>query len=444
MTVRGALRRWRRGTVLLLLGGLLAAMPLVVSNPAAADDPVEPAPPTYIPTPGLHFNDPTGTQAQQYALNTYLVRAIDNTPAGATLRVAMFSGNIASFKDALLAAHQRGVNVRLIMDGHSTDSDWWRELESALGRDVASPSFAVVCPDSCFDTRSSTMQHAKLYLFSTTGAAQRVSMVGSGNPTMTQAEVGWNDLFTLVDDQVLYNGFVEYFDAMVGSAETLDEVDYYRWIGSGSVRAVFTPSQSSRVKDYYGQVLNNVRCKAAPGFGVKGHTKVTVAMGLWSGARINNAKRLWRLDQAGCVVEVIVTTHALDAKVRAWLRKPTRHGGITFRAASFDFGRNGTVDRYLHEKVVMVGGGYLRQRNATLTFTGTHNFTYNAMRGNDDIILRHTGRATYAQLTKHIVRLRKSSALLPARSARPLTGVPATVDLTQNFSDLESPEAYGD
>lgn len=439
MSVNRALRALARCTVLLLVVAIVVGGAFVRPDAPAA------AALTYSPKPGPLFNDPSGTRAQQYTLNTHLVRAIQNTPPGATIRMALYSGSIDSFKNAVIAAYKRGVNVRLLMDGHSSDLEWWKDLVAVLGTDRKNASFATVCRYSCFDTRTTTLQHTKLYLFSTTGIAQRVAVVGSGNPTTAQAEIGWNDLFTMVDNQVMYDAFVELFDAMVASSQTADEVNYYRSVDSGEIRAIISPAQYLRVKDYYGQVLNNIHCTAAPGYGVKGRTKVTVAMGLWSKSRVANAKRLWQLDQAGCVVEAIVSSHDLDADVRAWLRKPTRNGGISFRAASIDFHRDGTIDRYLHEKIVMVSGGYQRQQNATLTFMGTHNFTYNAMRGNNEIILRNTGKANYDQLIKHVLRLRQRTVLVPPTvSGRLVTKVPGFVDLTQNHRNLESAEAYED
>ncbi len=464
MSVNKIWRALSRASVLVLVTGLVVGGPLVRPDAAVADDPVvvtpaepapgdpaaedppadPPVPSTYSPKVGPLFNDPSGSHAQQYALNTYLVRAIDNTPAGATIRMSLYSGSIDSFKDALIAAHDRGVNVRLIMDGHGSVFDWWRGLVTALGSDRTSSSFATVCRYSCFDTRHSTLQHSKLYLFSATGIAQRVSVVGSGNPTTAQAEIGWNDLFAMVNNQPMYDAFVEFFDAMVASAATADEVNYYRVVDGGSARAIISPAQYFSVKDYYGEVLNNIHCKAAPGYGVKGKTKVTVAMGLWSKSRVRNAKRLWQLDQAGCVVEAIVSSHDLDSDVKAWLRKPTRHGGISFRAASVDFGRNGTIDRYLHEKIVMVSGGYARQLNATLTFMGSHNFTYNAMRGNNDIILRHTDKATYDQLIKHVLRLRQRTTVVSHTRGRVVAGTSGFIELTPQQRALNPAEAFED
>ena len=344
------------------------------------DPPVEPPAP-YSPTPGPTFNDPSGTTTQQYALNRTLVTAIDNAPPGATVRIALFSGSISSFRDAVINAYRRGVHVRLLINGHSQQFLWWQQLVAVLGSDRSKPSYATACRYGCFSTRTSTLQHAKLYLFSATGTARRVAMLGSGNPTHAQANKGWNDLFTLVDERVLYDAFVSYFDAMVSSAAKADDINYFRTVPSGKYRAVMSPTRNPRVKDYYQQVLENIRCAAAPGSGIKGRTKVTVAMGLWSHSRVGNAERLWRLDEQGCDVEAIVSSHDLDSKVLAWLRKPGRNGGITFRAASYDLDKNGTIDRYLHEKVVMIDGGYLAQRDAKITFMGTHNFTMNAFRG---------------------------------------------------------------
>ena len=313
-----------------------------------------------------------------------------------------------------------------------------------LGTDRSRPSFATVCRYGCFDTRITTLQHSKLYLFTRTGAATRVAMLGSGNPTYAQANIGWNDLFTLVEDKVMYDAFVAYFDAMVRSAARADVVNYYRSVSSGKYRAVFSPAQYARDPDYYGQVLNNIRCTAAPGHGVNGRTKVTVVMGLWSRSRVSNAERLWELDEAGCEVEAIVSSHDLDYKVRAWLRKPGRNGGITFRAASFDFDGNGTIDRYLHEKVVMVDGGYRTQTNAMLTFMGTHNFTYNAFRGNNDVILRIEDQAIYERWEQQVGLLRQYSALVSPPNAARSAAIPPSVDLTQNRANLEWPEACRD
>ena len=215
------LRTFARATGLLLLMALLAWSPTAMPEPAAAEDPVgveeppsseapapstEPAPseeppPPYRPQPGPVFNNPAGTSAERLAINNHLVAAINNAPRGATIRIAMFSGSIPSFRDAVIAAYRRGVNVRLIMDGHASGFEWWKSMVRVLGTDRSRPSFATVCRYSCFDTRVTTLQHSKLYLFTRTGAATRVTMLGSGNPTYAQANTGWNDLFTLVRGQ---------------------------------------------------------------------------------------------------------------------------------------------------------------------------------------------------------------------------------------------------
>src|SRR5438093_296295 len=65
---------------------------------------------------GPVFNDPLGTSAQQGAIFTQLIRLIDATPAGAQIRGSMHEFQDQGVADALLAAHRRGVNVRIIVD----------------------------------------------------------------------------------------------------------------------------------------------------------------------------------------------------------------------------------------------------------------------------------------------------------------------------------------
>jgi hypothetical protein len=67
------------------------------------------------------------------------------------------------------------------------------------------------------------------------------------------------------------------------------------------------------------------------------------------------------------------------------------------------------------------------------------------MRGNNDLIMRIEGKPTYDKLVNHILRLRNRTVVVPPlTAARTKAGIPATVDLTQNRRNLESPEAYGD
>src|SRR5690242_7532993 len=79
---------------------------------------------------GAVFNDPAGTIAQQNAIFQQTARLIDRVPAGAELRLAMFhfdppkTADTAEAPDLtkrLIAAHQRNVAVKVVLDQQSRD-----------------------------------------------------------------------------------------------------------------------------------------------------------------------------------------------------------------------------------------------------------------------------------------------------------------------------------
>ena len=407
------------------------------------------------PTAGLTFNNVAGTHDQQYAITYKITRAIDSAPAGSTIRMALFSGNVASFGDSVVAAHKRGVNVRMVIDGHSATSDLWKRLSKELGTNTSYKSFATVCAHGCFDTHASTYQHSKFYTFSQAGSAKSVVMVSSGNPTSTQAEAGWNNMYTIVENATMYKSFYSYFDAMAQSASKADNVDYYRSASSGVYTSILSPSQSSKDPNYYSSVLDNIHCNAASGYGLGGKTVVRVIMSLWNASRIDDAKRLIQLDNAGCYVQVIISAHGVSEDVQKILKQNTKNGGIELRNASRDLDGNGSIDRYSHEKVVMVSGNYNGNTSSKIIWVGSHNFTYNAFRGNNDVILRIASSNAYDTMSAHFDFMRKYAPRMKTSAAVqnrvPLDdGTPAEDSSTEKSvevtprADLDSLAAYDD
>ena len=51
-------------------------------------------------------------------------------------------------------------------------------------------------------------------MFSTAGSSKLVSMVASSNLTRGQVNSGWNDIYTVVGDRVLYDSYKLYFEDM--------------------------------------------------------------------------------------------------------------------------------------------------------------------------------------------------------------------------------------
>lgn len=345
---------------------------------------------TYSPQQGALFNNPTDPD-QQRTIIKHIEKSINSTPADATIRIALYSFDLASTADALVAAHQRGVHVRIIMNDHYLTDEWQRMVDE-LGTDATAESFALTCPGSCMVDFEKSSVHLKLYMFSTVGTSKLVSMVSSSNLTHAQTKNGWNDIYTIVGSRGMYGAYKRYFEDMTAGALGTKNPFYYRIEESGNKKTYLSPrGEPGRLNDTMVEIFDNIECLgAAKGFGTKdGRTIIKITMFSWTSGRLALAKKLWRLNNQGCSVQVIYFSGSTTQDVLDELSKPgSAGGGITLRDSARDSDGDGVVDVWTHNKYVLIDGHYAGETDRKIVFAGSHNFTYKAMHYNNDILLK--------------------------------------------------------
>lgn len=405
--------------VAIAVSGALSAAPPTVAPVSAAG-----------PTTGPVFNDPTGSEAKQMAIMDKIVQAIDGVPRGGTIRMAMFSFTIEKFADRLIAAHKRGVKVRMILDDHDTFPAWER-MEKQLGRNPRAASFAVKCRGACLTENEPSYMHTKIYMFSESRGVPLVVMVSSANPTYFQARRGWNNGYTIVGDSIMYDAFKRNFETMAAAAANPDQPttspDAYFTATSGKHKVYFFPKGGTgwRNDPMYG-ILNNIRCTGlASGYGSGGRTTIRIAMYQWSILRVRLADKIWALDNQGCKVTIMFDPTRVDPGVLRSLTKPGgRYGGPTIVPAATDDDDNGVVDKMIHDKYMLVDGSYAGDTSARVVFTGSANWTNNALHYNDEFMLRIWDNAVFASFRKHWDKVREfaKSSIGTATALNPATG----------------------
>lgn len=369
----------------------------------------------YSPAQGPLFNNPTGSTAQQAAITDELERMIVASPKGAVIRIATFSLTLQSFSDKLVAAHQRGVYVRILMDDHAVTPQW-RQLEAVLGADSSALSYARLCRGGCMTQTEGSALHAKLYMFSTAGSAKRVAVVSSSNPTRSQQVNGWNNAYVSIGNDTMYKAYISYFNAMVaGSNGNLDSNYYWSQLG-GQEKAYFSPRRDAgAASDTILSVLGNISCSgAASGYGSNGKTTIKVDMHFWTGNRMTIAKKLWQLDNSGCVVQVVYHNANTNKNVLAELSKAGgRYGGPSLLDSERDSNGDGKADVWTHNKTVLISGVYVGNVRAKVVFAGSHNFTHAALYQNNDILLRLTDDSVYDAYANNFATIWNTSKALP-------------------------------
>ncbi|MDC0768402.1 phospholipase D-like domain-containing protein [Streptomyces sp. HD] len=371
---------------------------------------------------GPVFNNPLGTPAQQKAIFTQLVRLIDATPAGAQIRGSMYEFLDQEVANALIAAHARGVDVRLIVDdstyvgpgGAEFNNPAFLSLRSALGTSTAARSWIVVCDDRFEDADGvddvqrgclavappqPAYNHNKFFLFSRIGpfddgtSYSNVVFQTSSNLTDWYKVESFNDAVTFTNSTV-YNGYVSYH-AQLRQGRTLvggNNNAYFSTPTGSTYRGYFFPrgdaSYNNPATDTIVNALNEISCAYTGADGLRHQTDIRVLTHSFFGSRRQVADKLAQLRGRGCWVDVIYADS--DAAITGRLNA----AGIQHRRCRIPNGPG--IDVRPHNKQILVDGDY----NGDLTprvYTGSANLTGSSLRSADEAVVRITSGAYHAR-----------------------------------------------
>jgi hypothetical protein len=366
------------------------------------------APVPYVPPAGPMFNDPYSANYPQRAIEDHIEAMINGSPAGSTIRVATLGIDVPSATAALVAAHRRGVVVRVVVPASIDGRPDIDRLQRVLGTDPAGGgSYVAVCQTSCYasDVPFSTM-HAKIYMFSETGTATKVVTLSSANLTTWAVTMNWNDAYTFVGNERAYLTTRQYFDSL--RFDTPKPLARTRNVGRGDRIYYYPDPAYTRATDVFTTLLKGTACKnARSGPSVAGKTVIKVATSRWGVRRLDVARRLGRLVARGCRVQVLVQFDTTAPEVLAELEAagvPTRYSD----------GPDGTKPNN-HSKYVAVSGVVDGDHARSTVVTGSLNLT-GAERKSDNVVVRVADSAwtfrRYAESFQPIYR--QSSPVTPA------------------------------
>ena len=170
----------------------------------------------------MRFNEPRDPE-QSHKINRYIRNAIANTPKGESMKLVTWNFSNQLFVNDIIAAHKRGVSVRLIManglaESQSRTNGYFWQVQRALEKGNKKrpgylKSWARTCKNSCRGKEG--IQHGKWFMFSRTGGRNIVVMSTSANLTDAAAYNQWNDLLTVQGRQVTYDDYVDRLQADV-------------------------------------------------------------------------------------------------------------------------------------------------------------------------------------------------------------------------------------
>lgn len=329
------LRRVAVVVVLTVVLGSLSMGPVTAATP-------------FTPRPGPTWNNPRGDYAARN-VNMFKVRnTIDSVPRNGVIRIAVYSYNRRDIGDALIRACRRHVSVQLVLNDNAIGAEAHRMMRY-LGQGTHPrykdrchprrfgpkrkpypvPSFFKVCQGACRLGGDRSNQHSKFYLFSATGNEKPVVMFGSNNLMSFAANVHWNDLYTVIGNQRMFDDFSTIFAQM---AQDRWRKHPYVAVQDGKYAVEFgADPRAVGPRDHVYHRLDEVGCRAPAGYGDHGHTTIRIMMYGWVGERgLMLARKVAELSRAGCRVRVLVS--GAGRRVHAVLHR----SGVAIRRSALD------------------------------------------------------------------------------------------------------------
>jgi hypothetical protein len=343
------------------------------------------APDRYVPPVGAKFNH-WNIKSKRNTIRRHMLRTINSTPSGASIRWMVFSFGDWAIEKALVRARKRGVSVQ-VLGNYKNRETWapWRKFQATVGtakskpgRDPERLSWARQCKRSCRGWGGNL--HVKLYLFSQVATATNVIMYGSWNPTWVANQRQWNHLDTRMDADT-YQQYLGIFH----QAKRDRPVGYAHWFSGGMEHMVFPRPSTKSSTDPLNKELAKISCVSPPdSTGATHATVIRIGMYVFGGSRGTwMAKRIRSLWNAGCNV-AIVYGFASDRALSILYSRSGR-GRIPMKQAMKV--ENGKPYRYLHHKFVAVRGVYDGMPNSNVVWAGSTNFS-NLGFSADDLTVR--------------------------------------------------------
>jgi phosphatidylserine/phosphatidylglycerophosphate/cardiolipin synthase-like enzyme len=288
--------------------------------------------------------------------------------ASTSIDIALYDFDRASVRDALLAAHGRGVAVRVVADGEDAAEPGFAPFYTSL----LSNGISVIT-----DTKSSLM-HNKFAVFD-----GQVTWTGSANFTNTGFTFNAENAIVITDTVVASIYATEFAEMFAGafSNDKTDNTAHTTTVGGTQLEIAFSPTDGLQSR-----IVNALNTA---------NTSAQVAMFTFTNDAVGDA--LIAAHNRGVAVEVLLDQVAAGGLGTE--RDRLCANGITVRVENF----SGKI----HDKYAAIDAG---TASDPLIITGSTNWTANAVQANDENLLIAHDASLAADFAADFARIRAAIA----------------------------------
>ena len=313
------------------------------------------------------FSYPASSDDPDLALEEKVSELVASAVPGSQIRAAVYTWSRANMAEDFIAAHERGVDVRVVLGAEYNATE--------TKKDALPDGHVIVCrkggePAAC---HGDATQGNKMFLFSELDDGSRdVVVQSSANLTRSQT-VSNNSLVVVRDDEALYAAFRSYWDDL---ARNEYEPDYYRVAeGDSHTRAYFFPRGSgdgiTGEGDTVWEIFDAIDCSSG--------SVLHIGQARFRWNRRGLAHKLVQMRSEGCEIHAVLEPGRTDERIEEMLT---------------DVGASVTYFPRIHSKYFLLDGVY-EDVESQWVWTGSQNFSGAGLIGNDNVILQLANSALY-------------------------------------------------
>ncbi|MBA9076656.1 MULTISPECIES: phospholipase D-like domain-containing protein [Rufibacter] len=348
------------------------------SSEDASPEPVDPGAgkPFTIELPAAAFTNlsKVGSGLASPDIMNQLIALVDAAPANANIHLSIFIFNYQALTDALKRASDRGVKLHLMLDFSRDESLADNPATISQLRGFLKPTSELVLITS--DASGSSINHNKFVLFSeittATGKQQNVVFQTSHNFTLSDSKKIQDAL--IFPNAGLYGAYLSYWTDMKEKAGSGMKNFFYREYHdeAAGISALFFPKRRNGTS--YGA---DTAIEILEGLTEPATATVRVSMSDWTATRLNVVDKLIQLREQGATIEVIAKDK-VDPEILTGLQRLKSKGALV-KIYSMAQTNN-------HSKFMLITGQW-KGAQVNLLVTGSHNFTVNALRNNNEAMI---------------------------------------------------------
>lgn len=299
-----------------------------------------------------------------------IIHYLKYTPKGAEVHVSVFLFSYDPLIKAMKEAYARGVNIHLtIDDGREESIKENKETLLQLMATFKSPSRVVTVIS---DASATSINHNKYVLFSEihlpNGIVKNVVFSTSHNFILAGTKKIQDAI--VLSNKKLYDAFLDNWKQIASRAKSGMKNFTYREVDIDSIRAYFFPRRKNGAwdgRDTHLEIFDKISDYST--------ANIRVVMSDWS--RVEVAEKLTELQKKGVKVEVIAKDKSGQDVLDELERLRVAGGYVKVIKMS---------EKNNHSKITLVKGTW-EGKKQNLLFTGSHNYTYNALKNNNEVLL---------------------------------------------------------